>query len=374
MLSASRDGGLDQFPEKLVDGRAGPRGLVGHHRVGVSGESENLRPLHPQARHFDGQGAVVELPRRCPRHGRLVHPASDLTVFQRGQQGLATGQDQGDQITAVVATRGGFRGGSTQLGGTESVQFARVGEHERRRLRRGVQILRESGRQARDSFVQVAESILAGRVEPSTGQHEVEVVALHQDAVHRGELLLLQSRMHGIDAGEQRTVQPDPIAVFGQSRCVLGFDLPQLGRGTGRQQVEEQVRRAGQQLPGPLQCDQGVLERRRGRVGGDRVDLGQLLRHSGVEGGPDVLCPDALERRQPERQGGPLRQRITGQRRNGVRGRHAIQSTTRLRVSVRHGVGPRLTAPAERSSDCDGTSRHVYRHHLMFKDVPSRQN
>ncbi len=73
--------------------------------------------------------------------------------------------------------------------------------------------------------------------------------------------------------------------------------------------VEEDVRDPVEQLAAALERLEGVLEDRESRLRHDRLDLGELLGHPGLEGGLEVLVADLANG------GSRVRQRARGEER-----------------------------------------------------------
>ena len=86
-------------------------------------------------------------------------------------------------------------------------------------------------------------------------------------------------------------------------RCELLLEVVGEVVGIGRALVEEHVAHAFEQLTAPLERLEGVLEDREVALADDRLHLGELLRHPGLECGLEVLVADVGERRQPEGEG-----------------------------------------------------------------------
>jgi hypothetical protein len=71
----------------------------------------------------------------------------------------------------------------------------------------------------------------------------------------------------------------------GELRRNVALDRLQVGRRLGSGQVEEQPFDPMQAVAAAIERGDRVVERRRVRVGGDRVDLGAMRVHRVKEGG-----------------------------------------------------------------------------------------
>ncbi|CAB4913300.1 unannotated protein [freshwater metagenome] len=302
-----------QGGQQRVDRGGGLRRLVGGDQVGVRGEPEKPGPDRPHVRDLRGHRAVVVLPGRRAGHRRLVQPAPQVPVGQLRHRRLARGQHQGQQV-ALPAALGGRRGRCFDLGLAQPGQLGPVGDQHRGGLGGDHQVLPERRRQLGQLLVERAQLLPPGLVELGPREHEVQVVALDQpdrlgvQAVPTGG----HGRVHRVDPGEQLRVQPQRVGVRRRQRGHLALDLAQPLRGVRRRQCVEDDLGPVQQLPGPLQGDHGVLERRLVGRAGEGGDLGPLRGHAGQQRLAAVLQGQLGEGRQPERQRGRLRQRVLG--------------------------------------------------------------
>ena len=82
--------------------------------------------------------------------------------------------------------------------------------------------------------------------------------------------------------------------------------------GIAGRQVAEQVTDPGEKAPAAIEGLHRVGERRRRRLAGDRIDLGQLLAHRHLEGRLEVLGPDFAKGGKAVRMGPFLEQGIDG--------------------------------------------------------------
>src|SRR3546814_6273053 len=111
-------------------------------------------------------------------------------------------------------------------------------------------------------------------------------------------------------------------------RCVLGAQLLAHVVGIGAHEVVEHRGGAAQHLAGLLQRDDGVLERRRFRVLGDRLHLGQFLGHPSVERRREVAVADLVELRIVQRQRAVGGKRIGGGSGGGLVGHGRSEENT----------------------------------------------
>ncbi len=114
------------------------------------------------------------------------------------------------------------------------------------------------------------------------------------------------------DAAEQHRVHHDRVPVPRHPQRDLLVGLQQRRVGMRRDQVVEHRRHPGEQLAGALQRRDGVGEVGRGRIMGDRGDLGGMVGEGLLEGRQEVLGRDFRERRRFERRLPGLQQRVRG--------------------------------------------------------------
>ncbi|MNN61427.1 hypothetical protein D3C81_1766600 [compost metagenome] len=106
----------------------------------------------------------------------------------------------------------------------------------------------------------------------------------------------------------------------GQFRRHVHFHRFQHGIGIGRRHVAEDALHAVQQLPRALEGHDGVFERGRLAVIGDRIDFGQLAFHAFGKRRRVVLILDQAELRHLEWQRTGFQQRVLGADGGGGRG------------------------------------------------------
>jgi hypothetical protein len=179
-------------------------------------------------------------------------------------------------------------------------------------------MLAELGAQRREPLGDGGEPRLLFAIEARAGAAEVGVVALQHARLLGGEAGLVSLLPQGVDPADQGVVEADGVAVRGELRGHLPLDRLQGVVGMGPGKAEEDRRYLVERLAGALHGHDGVIERRRGRISGDGVDLGEVRLERFRERRDEVFRPDRLERRHPERRG-PVGQQRVGMGRNGVR-------------------------------------------------------
>ena len=174
----------------------------------------------------------------------------------------------------------------------------------------GEHVLAEQGAERSKPLVDGGEALPRNPVKPRSGPHEGRVEPLQHPRLLGREAEALALREQVVDAAEQGRVQEDRAAVPGQHRGDLALDRLERVAGMGAGEAEEHRRHPVEGAPGPLEGVDRVGERRRCRVAGDGRDLGAVLRQRPVEGRPEVVGGDPVERRQPERRHPGLEQRV----------------------------------------------------------------
>ena len=98
----------------------------------------------------------------------------------------------------------------------------------------------------------------------------------------------------------------------GKERRDIAFDRLDVFVRIGAGEIEKDARDAAEKLPGALQRDDRILERRRRRIIRDGGDLGFMRRERLREGGGKIIRLDRREWRQAKRAGPVFEQRILG--------------------------------------------------------------
>jgi len=151
----------------------------------------------------------------------------------------------------------------------------------------------------RDPLVQGAEPFALGGIERSTRQDRLAVGALEQVGLVGLEAEFVAHAVQHADAREEARIQADRVAVGGEPRGELRLEGVDGLVGVGRTRVLEHGQHPSQQFARPFEGLERVLERRRGRVGGDGLDLGALLAHAELDRLAIVLGSHQREQRQP---------------------------------------------------------------------------
>ncbi len=192
------------------------------------------------------------------------------------QKGLARRARQRDGIFAGVAALLGrrARGGAGEVGQAGEIALL---QHERVSLLVRQHVLPELGAEARQPLVDRREPVLRRLVERSrrparngcgSGRARAPARRLRPSA--------LAPAVELGDAGVERAVEIERVAVAGEQRRDVALDRLDGVAGVGAGQHEEHVGDTVEVAPAPLQRHDGVVEARRRRVGGDRVDLGTV--------------------------------------------------------------------------------------------------
>ena len=170
-------------------------------------------------------------------------------------------------------------------------------------------------------------------------------------AGHRGagHPLLVDRR----DACEQFGVQVNGVVVGGELRSEGRLRLLQRGIGVRARDAVERLEGAVEQAAAPLQRHESIRKRRRLPIVRDGLDLGELLRHPGLDRRPVVLILDLVERRRLKRQ---CARRIEGIRRPELHlrlirpRRSGAQRGTRRQRNEQ--LASHLSCPRRLRSDC----------------------
>ena len=230
-------------------------------------------------------------------------------ILQRDLRRLLRRVLQHDDELAVELARLGRFGRGGDVGLAETIELLLVVEDERGRVVRREQLGLEFGRELGFFLVELAQRDLVGIVEQRAGAHEVLVVALDEALLLR----ILESvagvvqRLH---AREEFRIQRDLVLVRGELGCELGLQLLDVVVGVRLREVEEHLGDARQQHAGFFGLLDRVVERRLGRIVGDRLHLGEMHAHAFLERGRVIGHLDLVERRRVERQRRFGRERI----------------------------------------------------------------
>ncbi len=168
----------------------------------------------------------------------------------------------------------------------------------------------EAGRELGQLLVDLGHARLGLVGQAGAGAVEAGVGTLQQ-----AELLRVETEIGAVlvqlgNAAKQHGVHRDRIPVPRHPERDLLVDLQDGRVGMRRDQVVEDGCDLVQQLAGALQRRDGVGEVGRGRIIGDRRDLGGVVGERLLEGGQEVLRRDLVERRGRKRRQPGLQQRV----------------------------------------------------------------
>ena len=262
--------------------------------VGVGLVAQQLGALDAQLQDLADDGVVVG---RAAVVAAVDERAPDLLARRAdralGQERVDAGAGVDDDELARKLARGGVRGrGVLQALG----QAGQIGV---RQLDPGVlvgqQVLAELGVEAGQFGVDRADTGLGFGRELSARAHEVAVVDPQHALLFRRQLGLFRRIVDRLDAGEERGVLVDLVTVGRQLGIHLLLDRLELRRAHVRAPDAVIGLNVVQHPAGVFQRADGVVEGRRGLVGRDRVDLGQVLGHGRFQGRLEVGDLDLVE-------------------------------------------------------------------------------
>ncbi len=264
----------------------------------VRREPEQLRALGPQLQDLRDRRVVVG----CAAVVAAVHEHApglfpERAIIRIGEERLDARARVGDRPLALLAAA--FRalrhavahalGQPGKIGLLFEVDhaFIFVLEH----------VLAESREQPGEFLVDLRRALLARRIQPGAGTHEVRVVHPGQSLLLGGESRRFARLVDPGDALEQLGVLRDLVAECSQFRRHLAFDG--LHGFVVQRRAVDAIDRADaiERAAGTFhRCDR-VLEGRCGRVVRDAIDFGELLGHAGFESRLQVAHLDLVERR-----------------------------------------------------------------------------
>ena len=305
--------GRGEAGEPLVDGVHRPGRLPLEDVGGVVGVAEHGGALGPQPGHLGDDPAVVVLAALAAAGERGPHDAlAEAAVLERRQGRLPARVQQRDDVAAFQVARLRRRDGGRDLALGEPRQLVARLDHHGRGVHLVEHVLGEPARQRRQPGVDGLHALLLGVGEPRPGPHEVDVVLLDEPprlVVEAERVALLVQRL---DPREQAGVEQHAVGVGGQTGRHLVANRVDGVVGVGAGEREERRRDAVQQLARPFEGHDGVLERRRLRGPGNRLDLGDLVGHAPLERRRVVRVVDAVERRKPMGQRALGEERVVG--------------------------------------------------------------
>ena len=157
-------------------------------------------------------------------------------------------------------------------------------------------VLRELQRELGERDVDVAEALLAGRVELGAVAAKVGERLREVAAARRVEVLGLVGGVEIAERLVERLGEEDLAVECSHFRDDRGVGIAQLGRADHRLEMAREVRRVVELVGREIQRAERVRVRARRRRGGDGVE--RLLRRGEqrLDGGLDVLGADLVER------------------------------------------------------------------------------
>ena len=282
--------------------------------MGVGGVAEQRGPLGAERQDLGDERLGVALV-AVVAAGDEVAPDLLAQVAARrvGEERLDAGAGVEHRPLALVAGPLGGRGHGGAHRGGQPGQLGLGGEQGDVAGLLGEDALAEGGEERGQPLVDGGHPLLGGGVEPGAGAHEGGVLQPGQPLLLGVEAGGLARLVDGGDAGEELLVLRDLVAEGGQPGRHGQLHRLVLGGGEAGAPDAEDARDPVEGPAGALQRRQGVLERGRGRVGGDGVDGPELLGHAGLQGGLEVGHLDRPEGRDAAVRAGPgLRDGVQG--------------------------------------------------------------
>lgn len=180
----------------------------------------------------------------------------------------------------------------------QALELRAIGEKERPALLVGEHVLTEIGAEAGQLLVDAGELLLLRLRQLGAGLDEALPMPLQHPRLFQRQAELFALFPECIDAGEKRGIHADLRIVPRHLRRDLPLqrldDL--VGMRTGP--VPEQCRDPRKLIAGNFQRHDGVLESRRIRIPGDRIDLLLMRRERRIEGGGEIAVIERIEARQ----------------------------------------------------------------------------
>ncbi len=284
--------------------RRGLGHLVGQGIGGIAVEPEQLGLLGPQRRDLDDQAAgIVGIATLAAVPAAFEQRLAGRPVGQRGQQRLLGGVLQRQHVAALgEAPVGGvlFRRG--KIARAQPGEAGLAVDDQRAILGALGQALAEFGLQRGKLAVDLGQLGLL-----RIGQHRA--VADHVVIGQLDQLDLVGRQVQAVAGvvdrlhpAKQLGIERDRIPHRGQLGGNAGIDRVEVVVGVGRCQRAEHIDHPGQHRARLFQRDEGVLERRRVGIVGDRIDFGQLDRDALLDRRLVIAFLDLREVRRLERQ------------------------------------------------------------------------
>ncbi|MNE29045.1 hypothetical protein D3C80_1225130 [compost metagenome] len=294
LLVDAGDGGA---PDLLQQGHGALRrlghGVVQAH-VSVGRVAQQARSLVAQLQDVGDQGLVVV--------GVAVVAAHDEVGV--GQHRIDRGAGVDDGPSPLQPALLGGHGQGVDEGVGQAAQGRAVVDDDPGLFVRQ-QVAAEGGEFLRQFLADLADPDAARWRQFGAAADEVGAVQPDDALLLGRQVRRLARRLDRLDAGVEGGVLVDGVGMGGEQGLQFGLDGAELGRGqAGRQDAVEGPRplqRAARGLIG----GHGVVEGRGGPVGGDAVDVGQLVLHGLDQGGLQVLDLDLVPRRNAAVRAGP---------------------------------------------------------------------
>ena len=159
-------------------------------------------------------------------------------------------------------------------------------------------VLAELGSERRKPLDDLRQARLLVGAEARAGSDEAPVRQIEDAALLGVERQRRSCRQEGIDAREQGAVHADVAVVLGGNRRNLALDGLEFGVGVRACEIPEHAADPRQPFTGEFERVDRVGEGRWLRVAGDRRDLRPVAGEGDIEGGPEMLRLDPVERRQ----------------------------------------------------------------------------
>ena len=287
----------------------------------VRGIAEQLGPPRPQLEDVgDDPVVVVRVAVVAARGEHAPDLLAQLAARRPGEEGIdARARVDDGPLPRLAAAGGGGRGRLAQRGG----QAGQVGlslEQDQLRALLGEHVLAEVGEERGEALVQFGELFLGRLVQLCAGADELGVVEPHQPLLLGIEIEAVALLVHRGDALEELLVLHDPIVERGQLGSHLALDGLDLVVVHRRCVDGVDAADAVEGVASPFHGGDGVVERRRGGVGDDAVDLRQVLGHGCFQRRLEIRDLEAAEGRNAAPGTDPRLEERVG-RRGGLRGR-----------------------------------------------------
>ena len=300
-------------------GRGGPDGLhelegaigrLGHAvlelPVGVGVVAQQADALGAQRQDLGDHGVVVVLVAVVA--ARVVgapHLLTQGTLVREGEEGVHRRAGVGDGVLALAAALGRRRRGGLdeRVRQASELVLGQVGDVA---LLVGQDVVRELRVELGEALVDRRVALLGLALERGAVAREAVVGQPDETLLVGAQRLHLLTLVDRLDALEEGLVLGDLGAELGQAGGHLLLDLAELGRRQVRGPDAVVGKDPLQVAAGPFHGQDGVLESRWLGIGDDGVDLLELPRHTGFEGGLEGGEIHLIERRNAAVGAGPF--------------------------------------------------------------------